>query len=72
MTTSDIRITFPASFEATTLTVRPTSDKGRKWFQTQFGACSVSAEIYKSQGYAFEDRAIANGLRVEVAHGEGL
>lgn len=65
---SDIRISFPASFNATTLEVMPLSEKGREWFQSKFGRGAVSAEIYKSSGPDFEDAVIAAGLRHEVIH----
>lgn len=66
MTTADIRITFPASFNATTLGIEPLTDSGRDWFRKNFGSFAVSAEIYKSSGPDYEERIISAGLKLEV------
>lgn len=66
MTTADIRITFPASFNATTLGIEPLTDSGRDWFQKNFGRFAVSAEIYKSSGPAYEEKILEAGLALEV------
>ena len=69
MTTSDIRITFPTSFDATTLGIEPISEAGREWFRRNFGSFAVSAEIYKSSGPSYEEAILSAGLRLEVRTG---
>ena len=44
----DFRITSPADFKATTVTVEPATEKGEREFAKMFSAFAASAEIRKS------------------------
>ena len=44
----DLRITSPADFNATTVTVKPVTEMGKEWFAKRFSSFAVSAEIRKS------------------------
>jgi len=50
----DLKITSPADFKATTVTVEPVTEKGEQEFAKMFSPFAVSAEIRKSAAITTE------------------
>lgn len=55
-----------AGFSATSIEVRPVSDKGREFFEKHFGRAACGATLRKSGGYEMMQAVDDAGMTYEV------